>query len=147
MRVVCLILFVLACGCDFRSSGPGPNQTIRNGKDRLTLRFAPRGVPVPGGIGYDFHSLVWEREEGDFWRERTVISQEQFQAGTDRHRSVHELHSFDPTTGNAIIQIAEGNAPTNAGTVTMIYSWREWNLRTNGEIRFIRVCKEPFKKF
>ena|ERR1043166_2950497 len=147
MRSVCLILLLITCGCDFDGSRSDPNRTIKKGKDRVTLKFVPSGVPVPGGVGFDFHSLVWERQEGDFWQERAVITQEQFQTGSDRRRTPHDLYSFDPNTGNVVIKIAEGDAPTNADSVHFVYSWREWNIRTNGQVRLIRVCKDPFERF
>lgn len=100
-----------------------------------------------GGTGYDFDSLVWESKDGDAWREQAVITHQQFETGTDRRRWVSELHSFDPSTGNAIIKVGEGDAPKDSIRVRSVYSWREWSVRTNGEVRFIRICKDPFEKY
>jgi hypothetical protein len=151
MRSAPLILLFILCVCDFGNTGTGLTRTIRSGKDRLTLKYVSTG-PVPGApagtIGSDFHSLVWESEEGDFWRERAVITKQQFEAGTNRERWVSALDSFDPKTGNAVIKVAESNVPTNIqGVVSIIYSWRKWNLLTNAEVQFIRVCRDPFEKY
>jgi hypothetical protein len=111
------------------------------------MKYLPAD-PVPvGRSGFDFDSLVWESKDGDTWRERAVITQQQFEAGTDRRRWVSELHSFDPSTGNAIIKVGEGDAPKDSIRVRSVYSWREWSLRTKGEVRFIRICKDPFEKY
>ncbi len=147
MRIAPLILLLVLCGCDQGSRGPGPTKTITNGKDRLTMRYVAREPMRGGGTGYDFNSLVWERKEGDTWRERAVITQQQFEAGADRRRWVSELHSFNPTTGNAIIKVAAGDAPRDSIRVRIVYSWREWNLCTNEEVGFIRICKDPFEKY
>ena len=147
MRIAPLIMLLVVCGCDQGRSGTGKNQTIRNGIDRLVLKYVPTPVLPNGGSGYDFDSLVLERQDGDLWSEHAVITQQQFEAGTDRRRWVSELDSFDPSTSNAIIKVAEGNASKDSEIVSYVYSWREWSLRTNGEVRFIRVCIDPFEKF
>lgn len=147
MRIKPLILALLVCGCDRSSSGPGPSQTIRNGTDQIVMRYVPADPLGGGGSGFNFDSLVWESKDGDLWRERTVITRQQFEAGTERRRWVSQLHSFDPSTGNAIIKVAEGNAPKDSKSVSYVYSWREWSLRTNGEVRFIRICKDPFEEY
>jgi hypothetical protein len=46
-----------------------------------------------------------------------------------------------------IIKVAEGDAPTNAKSVSYAYPWRKWNLLTNAEIRLIRVCTDPFERY
>ena len=147
MRFFPLLAFLLLCGCDFASSGRGPTRVITSGTDRLTVKFVSRGQMPNGGTGYDFDSLVWESKDGGVWREQVVITQQQFEAGTDRRRCVSDLHSFDPKTGNAIIKVMEDDAPKNSIRVRSVYSWREWSLRTNGEVRFFRICTDPFEKY
>jgi hypothetical protein len=146
MCIMSFVFLLALCGCDSGNNGASPTQTIRSGKHRLTMKYAPSG-PVTGGGGFDFESLIWENEDGDFWRERKVITQQQFEMGTDKRRWVNQLHSFNPKTGNAIIKVAEGDAPKNSGTVNYVYSWREWNLLTNAEVRLIRVCSNPFEEY
>ena len=149
MRFALFMLALCICGCDLGTGGGSPpTEVIRSGKHRLTMKYVPAG-PIPGGgNGFDFHSLIWETENGDFWSNRVVITEQQFQAGSTRARWVSDLDSFDPKSGNAIIKVAEGNAPTNATnrSVHFIYSWREWNLLTNREVRFIKTCRDPFDK-
>jgi hypothetical protein len=125
----------------------GPTQVIKNGKDRLTMKYISTGPMQGGGTGYDFDSLIWETKVGDQWRKRAIITQQQFEAGTDKRRWVAQLQSFDSKSGNAIIQVAEGDAPTNATHIHYNYSWREWNLQTNGQVRFIRLCNDTFEKY
>jgi len=146
MRFLPLIAILFLCGCDFSSRGSDPTQVIRSGKDRLTMKFIPSPIQG-GGMGHDFDSLIWETQDGDQWREHAIITRKQFEAGTDRERWVAHLHSFDPKTGNAILQVAEGDAPEGATTINFIYSWREWNLLTNGQVQFLRVCNDPFEKY
>jgi hypothetical protein len=80
-----------------------------------------------------------------------VITQTDFQRGTDRERWVHDLHSFDPTTGHAIIKVGEMEVPSNkagpGGLRRCVYSWREWDLRANSELRILRLCQEPFEEY
>jgi hypothetical protein len=97
--------------------------------------------------GYDFDSLIWRTQDGGVWKHRLIITQDDFERGSERQRWVSEIHSFDPGSGNAIIKVAEGDVPKAATTVHYIYSWREWNLLTNGEVRMIRVCADPGEKY
>ena len=46
-----------------------------------------------------------------------------------------------------MLKIAEGNAPENSVTISYIYSWREWDLTVNQEVKTIRVCSDPFEPF
>ena len=112
-----------------------------SGKHRLMLRYeAANG-------GYNFDALVWRTQDAGDWKQRLIITQDDFERGTDRRRWVSEIHSFDPATGNAIIKIAEGDVPNTDNEVHFIYSWREWSLLSNIEVRMIRVCADPFEKF
>jgi len=54
---------------------------------------------------------------------------------------------LDATKGTAIIKIAEGDVPEGSPSIRYVYSWREWSLLTNGEIRLIRTCADPFEKY
>ena len=144
MRALLAIACFVLCGCDFMSSrGPGPTTEISDssGKHRLVMRY------VAVDRGYDFDALIWRTKDGDGWKERLTITQDDFERGTERRRWVSEIRSFDPTTGHAIIKVAEGDAPKTATTVHYVYSWREWSLLTNAEVRLIRVCADPFEKF
>jgi hypothetical protein len=130
---------------------PGPNietfgeVTDANGRNRLLLRFVEGPNPElrPGLKGYNFHSIVWEVRDGDTWKERVVITQEDFQRGAAQ-RWVNELHSLDPSIGSAIIKVAEGQPPDERGGVSFEYFWREWDLLRNQQIRVLRDCDYPF---
>ncbi|MEM8947648.1 MAG: hypothetical protein AAGD11_20930 [Planctomycetota bacterium] len=116
--------------------------------NRLSLRFVevPRakrweipGVTVPDYTGYDFHSLVWDAKHGSAWQRKATITQAEFeQNGTQRW--VSDLHSLDARYGSAVIKVAEGEW-------RVTYSWRQWDVLSNKEIRLIRVCECPFESF
>src|SRR2546428_11643677 len=97
--------------------------------------------------GYDFHSLVWRTNTGTKWRDHLVISQSAFEAGRARERWISEIHSLDVAQGTAVIKVAEGDVPRGAPSIQYIYSWREWSLLTNAEVRFVRTCADPFEKY
>ena len=127
-----------------------------SGRDRLSLYYMPCS-DVQGG--FDFHSLVWEREELGEWRAHRTITQQQFRARAARRRWVSELHSIDPRTGRAVVQVAEGNRPESLlrllligafrssrrapYSVTYKYSWRIWDLLSNTEIERLKDCETP----
>lgn len=118
--------------------------TDDTGKHRLLLKYTEQ----PGrdeSIGYDFHSLVWETLDGSAWVQESVITRDEFQAGTDHQRWISEIDSLDPETGHAILKVAEGDNPMNARRIQISYSWREWDLRTNKEVRVIRAIANPFE--
>ena len=79
--------------------------------------------------------------------DRIVITAQDFQRGWDKRRWIADVHSLDATTGRAIIKVAEGNVPFAEGDVTYIYSWREWDLLKNNEVRRLRACDDPFEKY
>lgn len=111
------------------------------GKHRLTIRF----VSAEGGS--NFHSLVWAVFENSTWLDRVVIPRQEFQPPTKHRRWVTEAHSFDPETGHAIIKVAEGNAPVGTPVVNYTYSWKEWDLVQNRELRLLQVCESPFDHY
>jgi len=102
---------------------------------------------VAVGRGYDFDALIWRTRDAGNWKQRLIITQDDFERGSKRRRWVSEIHSFDTVSGHAIIKVAEGDAPKTATTVHYGYSWREWSLLTNGEVRLIRTCADPFEKY
>jgi hypothetical protein len=97
--------------------------------------------------GYDFDSLVWRTNAGGNWYNRLTISKRDFQGTNSHTRWVSEIHSIDPTNGTAVIKVAEGDAPEGSSRVHYIYSWREWSLLTNAEVRVIRICTVPSENF
>ena len=113
-----------------------------DGKQHLQLLY----IEQEGG-GWNFHSLVWQRRDGDTWQERVVITRDAFESGTDRRRWVSQIQSFDSDTGRAIVRVAEGDQPKGARKVHYAYSWREWDIAANRELRFIKVCTGPFEPF
>jgi hypothetical protein len=115
--------------------------THESGTHRLTIHFAAESQ------GRNFHSLAWEVFAGSRWSDHVVISREVFQAPTRHRRWISNLHSFDPDAGRAIIQIAEGDVPIGVLPVHYTYSWREWDLLHNRELRLLSVCTRPFDKY
>jgi hypothetical protein len=59
---------------------------------------------------------------------------------------VSEIYNLDPATGTSIIKVAE-MAPTNDVKGLVTYSWREWCITNNQQVRILRICKEPFEPF
>ena len=153
MRAVLLLLLLFLCGCDFwQPANPSSREvTDKGGTNRLSLIYVPAGPgPVANSQSFAFHSLVWRTKAGTNWSDRVVITKTDFQAGTPGRRTVHDIFSFDPTTGNAVIKVSEDALPqTNGTTVSTphVYSWREWNIATNAEVRVLRVCKDPFEPY
>jgi hypothetical protein len=145
MRTLLAIACLLLCGCDFMSHrGPGPTREISDasGQHRLMMRY------VAVDRGYDFDALIWRTRDAGNWKQRLIITQDDFERGSERQRWVSDIHSFDPVSGHAIIKVAEGDAPKTATTTVHYgYSWREWSLLTNGEVRLIRTCADPFEKY
>jgi hypothetical protein len=122
------------------AEAPTPDETIADasGCHELATRW------VPQGDGHDFAALVWRTREGTSWKDTAVITREQFQAGSNRRRWISALHSFDPATGHAIIKVAEGDTPIGARKTHFVYSWREWSIPENRELRYLHTCERPF---
>jgi hypothetical protein len=119
----------------------------KTGKHRLVLRNLEVSVERDEKsvrISYDFHSLAWEVKEEKGWKRKVLISRRNFERDAPGGRRwVSEIHSIDPEKGRAIIMVAE-EKPTDArGSTEGSYSWREWDLNKNEEVRLIRVCKDP----
>jgi hypothetical protein len=114
---------------------PSPNEAIADssGEHQLLVRWAPFGG------GFNFDSLVWQHRSGELWTQRLVITREQFEEGGRDRRWISTVHSFDPVRGTAIIRVAEGDSARGEDHVHYTYSWREWDLVQNREIRFIRT--------
>jgi hypothetical protein len=110
--------------------------SITDGHDRLTLQYDE---------GH-FRALIWSSEHGREWRCRAVITQADFQRGATQRRWVADLHGFDRTTGRAIIKVGEMDKPCR-GFNWCTYSWREWDLLANSELRVLRVCEDPFEEW
>jgi len=111
--------------------------TDASGKHRLVLQYS----------NGDFHSLAWHSKTGHVWTGRVVITRQDFQRGCDRRRWIAGIHSIEPVSGHAIIKVAQGNVDFGEGDVTYIYSWREWDLLHNREVRRLRACDDPFEKY
>ncbi|HKB06615.1 MAG TPA: hypothetical protein VKD90_30745 [Gemmataceae bacterium] len=116
------------------------------GADRLLLRFVEDPDDADTEFpGLDFHSVVWEVRQGDLWFEHVVITAADFQRGNDRGRWVSALHHWNPVSGVAILQVGEEQLPDAHAVTWVQYSWCEWDLRNNREIRGLRVCRTPWE--
>lgn len=118
----------------------------KTGDHRLLLKFIEAPVLTLGGVerAFDFHLLVWEAKNGSTWTPKITITQSDFEKGTKHRRWISEIHSLAPDTGRATIKVGEEGPPDHAGSVHVTYSWREWDLVDNKEVRIIEVCDAPF---
>lgn len=150
---VCCLLEMMAClslcGCGPSTENNPFSQelTDKSGTNRLALLYVPVGFRIGREGHYEFHSLVLNTKVGSKWMKRLSISRTAFQAGTSRRRWVSEIASFDAGTGIAIIKVAEADAPMNAASISYAYSWREWNLFSNEEVRLLRICEDPLERY
>jgi type II secretory pathway component PulL len=150
MRTVLLLAFLLLAGCH-RQSSVESVRTVADmaGTNELVLCDSVTPWLLGNGKDHEFHSMVWRVRSGTNWIDKATISRSAFLAGTIRDRWVIDIGCLDITNGTAVIKVGENSLPvTNGSTVTIncSYSWREWNLLTNGEVRVLQVCKEPFEK-
>ncbi|HMC26328.1 MAG TPA: hypothetical protein VKM56_00900 [Verrucomicrobiae bacterium] len=149
MRALIPLLCLVVCGCTSRVTRQ--QITDSTGSNRLALidvRISSVQDILAGQQSYDFNSLVWRTKPGWIWHDRVTISRAAFQGTRPRERWVSEIHSLDAAKGSCIIKVAEGDVPKGSSNVIRyIYSWREWSLLTNGEVRLLRVCANPFEKY
>ena len=149
MRIAAPVLCLFLCGCGTRlvtqeevTDSTGSNRLARIDRERSSLMDL-----LQSRRSFDFDSLVWRTNAGGSWHDHIVVSEAAFQAGSPRTRWISQIHSLDAAQGTAIIKVAEGDVPAGSPSVRYIYSWREWSLLTNGEVRTIRVCSDPFEKY
>ena len=143
-----LLLTFAITGCSHSSTDPFSAEVAdKTGNHRLVLKYASAGVgPDVGSKAFEFESLDWETRAGASWTNRIVISKADFNAGTTNEKWVTELHSLDPITGIAVIKVAE-SPPATSNNRPVTYSWREWNMTNNQQVRIVRMCSEPFEPF
>ena len=99
-----------------------------------------------GDIGFDFHSLQWARFHAGSWVTELTLTRGQFQGSSPFRRWVSDVHSIEPSTGIALLKVAEGNRPySEMRSTTFLYSWRAWDLRGNVEVRRLKDCDDPFE--
>jgi len=149
MRALFPIACLLLCGCDCsRPANPFSKEVLdQSGTNRLALIYVSTGAgPASDSEGFDFHSLAWQTKVRTNWSDRVVITKTEFVATSTRRPWVSDIYSIEPSTGTAIIKVAE-ETPTTNGAAVCVYSWREWSLTSNAEVRVLRVCQEPFEPF
>jgi hypothetical protein len=99
-----------------------------------------------GDSGFDFHSLQWDRFHAGSWLPELTLTQSQFQGSSPLRRWVSDVDSIEPSAGIAILKVAEGNRPYSAmRSITFLYSWRAWDLRSNVEVQRLKDCDDPFE--
>ena len=103
--------------------------TDESGRHRLTVRFTQEGC------GGNFHSLIWEVLDDAGWRNHITITHHEFQPPSKHRRWAKDVHRFEPETGRALIQVAEGDVPHGNIPVHYWFSWREWDLIRNEEVQ------------
>lgn len=112
--------------------------------DRLVLKMSEHDFDsekMPGVKGYDFHSVVWQRNKTGEWTNHLTLAESDFQQD-GRVLWITSIHSFDPTKATAVFKIGELGPADNTGTETATYSWREWDLRKKEEICVIESDSE-----
>ena len=148
MRPIVLLLFFVACGCSTRVIDTEVSDSA--GTNRLLLvKVVTQSANeyLSNSASYDFDSLKWQTKVGRGWRDHVVIRCSDFQGTSSRTRWVSAIQSIDPTKGTAVIKVAEGDVPAGSPTIHYAYSWREWNLVSNNEVRTIRICKDSSEKY
>ena len=149
MRPLVPLAILLLMGCH-RQALQSSRVVQVDGTNQLILYECVRPWLLRNGEDHEFHSLVWRVRAGTSWMDKVVITREAFQAGTPRERWVSDIQGLDTRAGVAVIKVAEDSLPIGNGnmiTINTVYSWREWKLLTNGEVRTVCVCKEPFEKY
>ena len=143
-----LPLLLMKLGCDRTTVQTMEAVTAANGTDRLIRNVWETVSSLrPDEKSHDSHSLVWQRLEGGLWIDHVTITQDDFQHGNPHRRWVSSIHSFDPVSATAILQVAEGDAPESAPAISYIYSWREWDIRNNRQVKILRICDDPFEPY
>lgn len=145
-----VVIALLVAGCRKESVEMERQVVDGTGTNALVLYSVVGRTPLSSEVDYDFHSIVWRTRVGTNWTDRSSIGQQAFQGGSVRRRWVNEIDSFDSAKGTAVIKVGEESPPVKNGsttTVSVVYSWREWSLLTNGEVRVLRICKDPFEKY
>lgn len=118
------------------------------GEFRLCLYIIEVSLPQqsPGEKSFDFHSLALYSRAGTGWLLKSSITRSAFQIDSKRNRWVSEIHSLDSIGEIATIMIGEKCPPDASGKIHVTYSWREWDLLKNREIRTLRICESPFDR-
>ncbi len=144
MRLCTLFLVVVFAGCNRTTVQTIAVVESATGTDRLVLK----GLENAGYYKRDETNpprIVWQRDDDGLWVDYVTITDDDFPRGL----WIARIHSFDPITGIAVLRIQEVNvletSDNNEREIT--YSWREWDLRTNKEVRFIRVSDDPTEPF
>ena len=101
----------------------------KGGKHRLTVHFTGEGN------GGNFHSVIWDVLDGTGWRNHLTITHDEFQPPSKHRRWVRDVQRFNPETGRALIQVAEGDVAHGDRSVHYWFSWREWDLIRNEEVQ------------
>lgn len=149
MKYLILSAILLMVGCDSRRKREGLNDVVvdSTGRHEVVLERIRAEITPGQFFGYEFKSLVWRVKQDGKWTEKTSITRGDFQLGSKFRRAIVEVHDFDPATGIAIVKVAEADAPAESKRIRFVYSWREWSLLTNAEIRLLRTCGDPFEKY
>ena len=145
-----LISLLFLTGCRRESVEITQQVTDATGTNRLVLYNVVGRAPLSTRVDYDFHALVWQVRDGTNWTDSRVISQSAFQGASPQRRWVNEIAAFDSTTAIGAVKVGEESKPIRNGSsvsISVTYSWREWSLLTNGEVRVVRICKDPFEKY
>lgn len=88
------------------------------------------------------YSLKWERKTEGTWKPYIYLPKNQFTKLFKYGGFFTDIESIDPQRNIATIKIAEWDAP-KGGARSVDYSWREWDIRNNKEVKLTREIKYP----
>ena len=145
--LIVLILTVFLVSLSFAEYGQlklDRTVTTPTGNDRLLIYLIGASKD---GIGYDFHSLVWENKTAGVWKTHKTITREELEAYSKRRIWIEDVYSLEPETGYAILKIAEESPSRNSQEFNFTRSWRKWDLVNNVEVQFLRECKDAMEPY
>ena len=146
----CLLYCGFLAGCGesiFPSRQTAQELRCRDGDNMLVLRRTRSSLGPGLRSGLNFDALLWMEKKNGKWTEKMRIDSNAFQKGSKRRRWIADIYSFKAPSGTAIIKVAEADTFMDSGHEVFTYSWREWSLITNLEIRTIRPCHDPFEGY
>ena len=118
-----------------------------HGDDEVLLRNQVVAIEDGEEVGFDFHSVVWVKLISGKEVEHLVLNRKDFITNPNMELWVADIGKFDSVTGNIIARFGQEKPGEGDYTKTVEYSWREWNLNQNKEVRFLYVCEDIFDKY
>ena len=116
-----------------------------NKNNRLNLIIRVHWWADSSGVvhkGKDNYALEWENKINGKWRLLRIITKQEIYNELKYEGWFSDIDSLKPESGSAILKIAEYGQQD--GDLRVInYSYREWDLINNKEVKYIRQCNYP----